>query len=73
MFIVSNEIPEGGFITLYFPSNYFNLEQSDPCPIIELNEGLVWNDEVNNPNITKASCSDLFKTSTAQIKDIQRF
>ncbi len=46
VFIVSNEIPTGGFLTIYFPSNYYNLEESSPCPIITLNHGLKWIDAV---------------------------
>ena len=34
VFIISNPIPKGGYITAYFPPNYYNLEESDPCPEI---------------------------------------
>lgn len=72
IFVNSNEIPQNGKIVLYFPANYYDLESSSPCPIVELVHGVEWIDPVNNPNVIRASCSDMFSSSIATVASIKR-
>lgn len=72
VFRLSNDIPTGGKLVLYFPANYYDLESSSPCPTVELVEGIEWIDPVNNPNVAAATvCTTIFATSIATIRSIK--
>lgn len=72
VFRLSNNIPAGGKIVMYFPANYYDLQSSSPCPTVELVQGVEWIDPVNNPNVAAAvSCSAIFATSIATISSIK--
>jgi len=72
VFRLTNDVPAGGKLVLYFPANYFDLESSAPCPTVELVQGLAWLDPANNPNVAAAiSCSAIFATSIATVSQVQ--
>jgi hypothetical protein len=72
VFRLSNDIPTGGKIVMYFPANYYDLQSSSPCPTVELVQGIEWINPANNPNVAAAvSCSAIFATSIATISSIK--
>ena len=72
VFRLSNDIPAGGKLVMYFPANYYDLQSSAPCPTVQLVQGVEWIDPVNNPNVAAATtCGTIFATSIATISSIK--
>jgi hypothetical protein len=69
--VFTNDIPTGGKIVLTFGATFYDLESSSPCPVIELVDGVQWNNPLTNPNIVKTSCSNIFSSSVVTVSDIK--